>query len=161
MKENVAIFSDSYDIDDNPYRDATDHWEWEIGEMYNCWLEYRMWVKDQKTLVKTALKSKLYDWLIGLYDFATILLPYKGYKRILINPTVGCNDLNNVSDFAKQHTYGFFDLEHKKDYELFQSVYPHSFLFSKSEKLRLSDVRGIITEILGVSQWLLNKKETE
>lgn len=151
MKENIAIFSDSYYID-NPNRDITEYWEYEIGDIYNCWLECKIWIKDPKTVIETALKSKLYDWVIGLYDFATTLLSYEGYKKILINPTVSYSDLNNLSDFAILHTYGFFDSEHEKDYGLFQSVYPHSFLFPELKGLRLSDVRGIVTEILEVSQ---------
>lgn len=149
MKENVAIFSEIYHITNN-VESINEYFE--IGDIYNLWFEHRVWVKDQRTVIKVALKSKPYDWVIGLYNSATILLSYKGYKKILINPKVCRKDLDDVTDFEIRNTYSFFDSEHKKDYELFHNLYPHSILFPQMKGLKLSDIKDTIKEILGISQ---------
>lgn len=159
MKENVAIFINDYDRTIPTLEDYTDFIRNsaecnDIGDLYGGYWEERSWFKDKpiETIIKTVLKSKLYDWLIGSYNSATVLLSYKGYKRILINPTVNENDLKNVSEFDKENTYGFFDNEHEADYELFQSVYTHSLGFMWMDGLQISNVKEIIREILEVSQ---------
>lgn len=174
MKENIAIFLESFSIANPLSEEQTkfilnqniDTMELgEIGDIYNCWDEYRSWLKSKnaESVIAMVLKSKSYDWVIGLYDSATILLPYKGYKKILINPTVNEADLKNATDFEKQNTYGFFDSEFEKDYEVFQSVYSHSVWFPFMEGLRLVDIKEIVTEILALSQSDLDylEKSTE
>lgn len=108
--------------------------------------------KTQKEIINTALKSQLYDWVVGLYDSATILLSYKEYKKILINPKINDNDLNNITNYEIRNTYVFFDSEYKKEYKLFKSVYPHSIWFPKMKELRLSDIKEKVSEILSLSQ---------
>lgn len=159
MKENVAIFINDYDRIIPTLEEYTDFIRNsaecnDIGDLYGGYWEERPWFKHKpiETIIKTVLKSKLYDWLIGSYNSATVLLSYKGYKRILINPTVNEYDLKNVSEFDKENTYGFFDNKHEADYELFQLVYTYSLWFMGMEELQFSDVQGIITEILEVSQ---------
>lgn len=155
MKQNVAIFLGEINIPNisvGQLRDITECDE--MGTIYSDLLQCkgRLIYKPQREIIKTALKSQLYDWVVGLYDSATILLSYKGYKKILINPKITYNDLNNIVDYEIWNTYGFFDSEHKKEYKLFQSAYAHSVLFSKVKGLRLSDIKETVSEILTLSQ---------
>ena len=59
-------------------------------------------------------------------------------------------DLNNVPDYARQHTYGFFGAlpEQEKSYELFQAVYPNASWFVNIPNLSLIDVKDIIRGII-------------
>ena len=58
------------------------------------------------------------------------------------------NDLNNVSEFDRHYTYGFFDKDHEKDYELFQKVYPNSAWYGDTKSLRLCDIEAVVKGIL-------------
>lgn len=155
MKQNVAIFLGEINIPNisvGQFRDLTECDG--MGTMYSNSIMCKKGIiyKTQKEIIKTALKSQFYDWVVGLYESATILLSYKGYKKILINPKINDNDLNNITDYEMRNTYVFFDSEYKKEYKLFQSVYPHSIWFPKVKELRLSDIKETVSEILSLSQ---------
>lgn len=155
MKQNVAIFLGEINfpnISVGQLRDVTECEE--MGTIYSDSVLYKGHIiyKPQREIINTALKSQFYDWVVGLYDSATILLSYKGYKKILINPKIKDNDLNNITDYEIRNTYVFFDSEYKKEYKLFQSVYPHSIWFPKMKGLRLSDIKEKVSEILSLSQ---------
>ena len=59
-------------------------------------------------------------------------------------------DLNNVPDYARLHTYGFFGAlpEQEKSCELFQTVYPNVSWFVNIANLSLIDIKDISIEII-------------
>lgn len=73
-------------------------------------------------------------------------MPFSG--KILVNPTVTYNDLNNVSEFDRQYTFGFFDKDFEKDYELFQKVYPNAAWYGDTKELRLFMIEAVVKGIL-------------
>lgn len=103
---------------------------------------------DQKEVINNIIKADRPKWIIAVTNSATIVLKKRYQRKILINPTVTYNDLNNVSELDRQYTYGFFDKNHERDYELFQKVYPKSAWYGSTYGLRLSQIEGIIAEIL-------------
>ncbi|MFR5757810.1 MAG: hypothetical protein ACLUE2_05095 [Bacteroides cellulosilyticus] len=53
-----------------------------------------------------------------------------------------------MSEFDRHYTYGFFDKDHEKDYELFQKVYPNSAWYGDTKSLRLCDIEAVVKGIL-------------
>ena len=95
-------------------------------------------VYDYKTLPKTEEELKVYingkiredkpEWIIADGLSACVLAVIKIPNRILINPAISFDDLNNVPEKVRQTTHGFFDESHEADYERFCSVYPSAML---------------------------------
>ena len=83
----------------------------------------------------------------GIGDFIEVntLNGLHGIKKLLVNPIVTFDDLNNVSEYARQHTYGFFGAlpQQQKSYELFQSVYPNAAWYVNAPNLSLIDIKDI------------------
>ena len=73
----------------------------------------------------------------------------RNQRKILINPIVKFEDLNNISEFDRIYTYGFFDKSHKEDYEHFQAVYPNSDWYGNTDDIYLFTIKDIIKEIIG------------
>ncbi|WP_307768796.1 hypothetical protein, partial [uncultured Bacteroides sp.] len=86
-----------------------------LNKSYYC-KEVRKIIADQKP-----------DWVIASGESATACISLHGQKKILVNPVVTFDDLNNVSEYARLHTYGFFGAlpQQQKSYEMFQTVYPN------------------------------------
>lgn len=116
-----------------------------FGKVYG---QYEFFEHDQRKVINDIIKSDRPKWIIAVTNSATIVLKKRYQRKILINPTVTYNDLNNVSEFDRQYTFGFFDKNHEMDYELFQKVYPKSAWYGNTYGLRLSQIEGIIAEIL-------------
>ena len=112
---------------------------------------------DYKILPKTEVELKAYiegkireekpQWIIATDFSASILAGIKIQNRILINPIITFNDLNNVPERVREATYGFFDQSHEADYERFCSVYPNVML-SISPEMDYDQIVHLITEIL-------------
>ena len=109
-----------------------------LNKSYYC-KEVRKIIADQKP-----------DWVIAAGESATACINLHQQKKILINPFVKWGDLNNVPDYARLHTYGFFGAlpEQEKSYELFQAVYPNASWFVNAPNLSLIDVKDIIRGII-------------
>lgn len=60
------------------------------------------------------------------------------------------DDLNNVLEFARQHTYGFFGAlpEQERNYEVFQTVYPNVAWYLNIPDLGLIHIKDIAVAII-------------
>ena len=99
--------------------------------------------------VNALNKSNYYEdvrkIIIAAGESATACIGLHGIKKILVNPIVTFDDLNNVPGYARQHTYGFFGAlpQQQKSYELFQSVYPNAAWYVNAPNLSLIDIKDI------------------
>lgn len=109
-----------------------------LNKSYYC-KEVRKIIADQKP-----------DWVIASGESATACIGLYGQKKILVNPIVTFDDLNNVPEYARLHTYGFFGAlpEQEKSCELFQAVYPNASWFVNAPNLQLIDIKDIIRGII-------------
>ena len=100
--------------------------------------------------VRRMIAEQKPDWVIAAGESATACINLHRQKKILINPFVKWDDLNNVPDYARLHTYGFFGAlpEQEKSYELFQTVYPNVSWFVNAPNLQLIDIKDIIHGII-------------
>lgn len=87
-------------------------------------------------------------WVIAEGNSASVAQHLRNQRKILINPTVKSENLNNISEFDRTYTYGFFDRTHEKDYENFQSVYPRSAWYGNTNDLYLFTIKDIIKDII-------------
>ena len=104
--------------------------------------------------VRRMIAEQKPDWVIASGESATACISFHGQKKILVNPVVTFDDLNNVSEYARLHTYGFFGALplQQKSYEMFQTVYPNVAWYINAPNLILIDIKdiiyGIINEII-------------
>lgn len=89
-------------------------------------------------------------WVIAAGESATSCLNLHRQPKILINPKVTFNDLNNVPERARKITWGFFDAspDNEHSYELFQTVYPNSAWYLKTPHLQPADLANLIKTII-------------
>ena len=64
--------------------------------------------------VRKIIAEQKPDWVIASGESATACLCLHGQKKILVNPIVTFNDLNNVPEYARLRTYGFFGSGRKR-----------------------------------------------
>lgn len=102
---------------------------------------------DVVGFIKKKIKEFKPQWVVGEGTSASALMKMKVPGRVLVNPTVGFDDLNNVPDHVRQTTYGFFDNDHEEDYNRFQSVFPHSAWYPE-QKISLLSIQPILATIL-------------
>lgn len=102
-----------------------------------------------KEILRIVVEQKP-NWIIALGESATACINLYRQNKILINPVVTFNDLNNVPEYARRHTYGFFGAlpEQEKNYELFQTVYPNAAWYLNVPELRLVDIKEIVISII-------------
>ena len=95
--------------------------------------------------VRKIIAERKPDWIIASGESATACIGLHGIKKMLVNPIVTFDDLNNVPEYARQHTYGFFGAlpQQQKSYELFQSVYPNAAWYVNAPNLSLIDIKDI------------------
>lgn len=100
--------------------------------------------------VRKIIVERKPDWVIATGVSATACIGLHGIKKILVNPTVTSNDLNNVSEYARQKTFGFFGAlpEQQRNYELFQTVYPNAACYVNAPDLSLIDIKDISISII-------------
>ena len=104
--------------------------------------------------VRRIIAEQKPNWVIASGESATACISLHGQKKILVNPVVTFDDLNNVSEYARLHTYGFFGAlpQQQKSYEMFQTVYPNVAWYINAPNLILIDIKdiiyGIINEII-------------
>ena len=105
---------------------------------------------DYHEEIRKIIAERKPDWVIASGESATACLSLHGQKKILVNPIATFDDLNNVPEYARLHTYGFFGAlpQQQKSYELFQSVYPNAAWFINVPHLGLIDIKGIIYDIV-------------
>ena len=100
--------------------------------------------------VRRIIAEQKPNWVIASGESATACINLHQQKKILINPFVKWGDLNNVPDYARLHTYGFFGAlpEQEKSCELFQTVYPNVSWLVNIPNLSLIDIKDISIEII-------------
>lgn len=100
--------------------------------------------------IRGLIKEQKPDWVIASGESATACINLYHQKKILVNPTLTTNDLNNVPEYTRWNTYGFFGAlpEQEKSYELFQCVYPHAAWFINKLDLGLIDIKDITVKII-------------
>lgn len=103
---------------------------------------------DIRSFIRHEIRSLHPNWVIAENESATAVLGLKCQKKILINPTVQFNNLNNIPEFAREFTYAFFDRTHERDYNRFQTVYPNSFYYPTITGLSLFMLKVIVEEII-------------
>lgn len=108
---------------------------------------------DLTEFITQKVKGHRPEWVVAEGECATVALKMKRQKKILLNPKVNVEDLNNVAEHTRQNTYGFFDDRHEQDYERFQSVYPHVAWFPQDENLTLFTIKEIVQEIIETEEW--------
>ena len=156
MDKNVLIFLSTFDKKDTTMETKTD---FIIGqnEMY---LEYDSLGKvfdytklpyndppGLKKFISEKIKETQPKWIVGEGTSATVLMGMRIPGRIMVNPKVFFDDLNNIPDYVRQTTFGFFDKYHEKDYERFQSVYPNSAWYPETS-IDLLDIKPMIATII-------------
>lgn len=105
---------------------------------------------DYAKEIRRIVAKQKPDWVIASGESATACINLYRQNKILVNPAVTFNDLNNVPEYARQHTYGFFGSlpEQEKSYELFQTVYPHAAWHPTTSELQLSDIKKVAMYII-------------
>ena len=100
--------------------------------------------------VRKIIAERKPDWVIAAGESATACIGLHGIKKILVNPIATFEDLNNVPEYARLHTYGFFGAlpQQQKSYELFQTVYPNAAWYVNAPDLSLIDIKDIIYGII-------------
>lgn len=121
-----------------------------LGEIYTSEVLYG---KDLDEFIHTTVKEKHPEWVVAEGACATVAIGIRHQKKILINPRVSFEDLNNVSEFDRQNTFAFFDDRHEQNYERFQSVFPHSAWFPDDDNLTLFTIKETVQTIIETEEW--------
>ena len=121
-----------------------------LGKIYN---NDDMHGHDIQEFIAEKVEELRPEWIIAENECATTALKMKRQKKILLNPKVNFEDLNNVSELTRQNTFAFFDDKHEQDYERFLSVYPHAALFPEDNNLTLFTIKEIVQEIIETEEW--------
>lgn len=116
-----------------------------LGAMYD---NDKLYGKELETFIPKEVSDKHPDWVIAVGKCATVALGIRRQKKVLLNPKVSYEHLNNVTEFDREYTYGFFDDLHEYDYERFQSVFPHAMWFAQDDNLSLFTIKEIVEEII-------------
>lgn len=116
-----------------------------LGEIYNNDLLHD---KELDAFIPLEVKTRKPRCVVAEGPCASVALGIRGLTKVLINPEVSYNHLNNVSELDRKHTYGFFDSSHERDYERFQSVFPNAAWFPRNNGVTLSDIKNIVAAII-------------
>lgn len=116
-----------------------------LGKIYN---NDELYGKDLATFNSDEVKANNPQWIVAVSQCATVALGIRNQKKVLLNPKVSYDHLNNVSEFDIEHTFGFFDDRHEQDYERFQTVFPNAAWFPQDENLNLFTIKEIVEEII-------------
>lgn len=116
-----------------------------IGKIYTY---QQLTHPDIRSFIHHEIRQIHPNWVIAENESATATLGLKRQKKILINPIVHFNDLNNIPEFARRYTYAFFDRNHEQDYNRFQTVYPNTFYYPTIIGLSLFMIKAIVEDII-------------
>lgn len=159
MKNKILIFLKPFTIK-NPTLDEQNEFMMretlneveccDMGKIYNNEVLYG---KDLPTFIAEEVKRYRPLWIVAEGECATVALSLKHQKKILLNPKVTFDDLNNVPEHTRRNTFGFFDDHHEQDYERFLSVYPHSAWFPQDDDLTLFTIKEVVQSIIENGEW--------
>lgn len=122
----------------------------DLGEIYN---NDDLYGKDITEFITQKVRELQPEWIIAEGECATAALKLKHQKKILLNPGVPTDDLNNVAESTRQFTFGFFDDKHEQDYERFQTVYANAAWFPEDDNLTLFTIKETVKEIIETEKW--------
>lgn len=122
----------------------------DLGTIYNS---DQLYGKDLSEFIMQEVKRLKPEWIVAEGQCATVTLTLKNQKKILINPKVSFEALNDVPEHTRQNTFGFFDDRHEHDYERFQSVYPHAAWFPQDDDLTLFTIKEAVQSIIETGEW--------
>lgn len=151
MKKQTLIFLKPFSIKNPTLDEQNDFMMTEIvnevectdlGRIYNNGMLYD---KDLAAFIPEQVKVNKPQWVVAVSQCGTIALNIRNQKKVLLNPKVSYDHLNNVPEFDREHTYGFFDDRHEQDYERFQTVFPHAAWFPQDDDLTLFTIDDDLT----------------
>ena len=159
MKQKTLIFLTPFNIK-NPTLDQQNEFilresviEVECASLGKIYNNEDLYGLDIQEFIEKKMEEHSPEWIIAENECATAALKMKRQKKILLNPKVNLEDLNNVSESTRQKTIAFFDDKHEQDYERFLSVYPHAALFPEDNNLTLFTIKEIVQEIIETEEW--------
>ena len=154
MKQQTLIFLKPFSIKNPTLDEQNDFMMTEVvtkvecanlGKIYN---NDELYGKDLATFISDEVKANNPQLIVAVSQCATVALGIRNQKKVLLNPKVSYDHLNNVSEFDREHTFGFFDDRHEQDYERFQTVFPNAAWFPQDENLNLFTIKEIVEEII-------------
>lgn len=154
MKEQALVFLKPFSIKNPTLDEQNDFMMTEIVNEVECTNLGKIYNNDMlhgqalATFIPEQVKENHPQWVVAVGQCATVALGIRNQKKVLLNPKVSYDHLNNVSEFDRKHTYGFFDGRHEQDYERFQTVFPHAAWFPQDEDLTLFTIKEIVEEII-------------
>lgn len=122
--------------------------ELECGDMGKFYTNEILYHHDSSTFIPEEVSKLKPLWVIAVGNSATIAQRLKHQRKILVNPIVKFEDLNNISEFDRTYTYGFFDKSHKEDYECFKTAYPNSSWYGNTNHIYLFTIKDIVKDII-------------
>ncbi len=159
MKRKTLIFLQPFTLK-NPTLDQQTEFmmrknvnEVECADLGKVYTNDDLYGKDITEFITQRVKELKPELVIAEGECATVALKMKHQKKVLLNPKVSLDDLNNVPELTRQQTYGFFDDRHEQDYERFLSVYPHAAWFPHDDNLALFTIKETIQEIIETEEW--------
>ena len=154
MKEQALVFLKPFSIKNPTLDEQNDFRMTEIvnevecanlGKIYNNDMLHG---RDLATFIPEQVRENNPQWVVAVGQCATIVLGLRNQKKVLLNPKVSYDHLNNVSEFDREHTFGFFDDRHEQDYERFQTVFTHAGWFPQDNDLTLFTIKEMVEEII-------------
>ena len=154
MKEQALVFLKPFSIKNPTLDEQNDFMMTELvnevecanlGKIYNNDMLHG---RDLATFIPEQVRENNPQWVVAVGQCATIVLGLRNQKKGLLNPKVSYDHLNNVSEFDREHTFGFFDDRHEQDYERFQTVFPHAGWFPQDNDLTLFTIKEMVEEII-------------
>ncbi len=159
MKRKNVIFLKPFTLNNPTLEEQNDFMmrqivnEMECAELGSIYSNDELYGKDITEFISGKVEALRPEWIIAEGECATVVLKMRNQKKILINPKVTTDDLNNVAEQTRQNTFGFFDDRHEQDYERFQSVYPNAAWFAEDDNLALFTIKEVVQEIIETGEW--------
>ncbi len=153
-KTNILVFLRPFTIENPTLEQQNSFMFCEIINEIECGIKGKFYTndvlygKDLEVFIREEVAKFNPEWVVAENESATATLKLKRRKKILINPAVSFDDLNNIPEYYRQNTWGFFDRDHEKDYERFNTVYPHAAFFPCERDISIYAVKDVITTIL-------------
>ena len=154
MKEQALVFLKPFSIKNPTLDEQNDFMMTEIANEVECanlgkiYNNDMLHGRDLATFIPEQVRENNPQWVVAVGQCATIALGIRNQKKVLLNPKVSYDHLNNVSEFDREHTFGFFDDRHEQDYERFQTVFPHAGWFPQDNDLTLFTIKEMVEEII-------------
>lgn len=127
--------------------------EMECADLGKVYTNEQLYGNDIAEFIRQAIAEYRPEWVVAEGECSTAALKLKNQKKVLLNPKVTFDDLNNIPEHTCQNTFGFFDDRHEQDYERFQSVYPQAAWFPEDDDLTLFTIKEIVQSIIETGEW--------